>query len=179
MKWTIDSTHSAAEFAVKHLMISTVKGRFNSFTGEGETNTDGTLKAVQVTIDPASIDTREEKRDAHLKSPDFFDIAAHPAITFQSANITQHGSDISITGNLTIRGTTRPVTLTGEYNAPVSDPWGGTRAGLAVSTKINRKDFGLTWNVALEAGGFVVGEDVRINIEVEAIAVRDEVLAAA
>ena len=179
MKWTIDGTHSAAEFAVKHLMISTVKGRFNSFAGEGETNPDGTVKSVSVTIDAATIDTRDEKRDAHLRSPDFFDATGHPTLTFASRRIDQKGSDISITGDLTIRGVTKAVTLTGEYNAPVTDPWGGTRAGLAVSGKINRKDFGLHWNVALEAGGFVVSEDVRLNIEVEAIAVKDEALVAA
>lgn len=179
MKWTIDGTHSAAEFAVKHLMISTVKGRFNSFAGEGETNPDGTLKSVHVTIDPASIDTRDEKRDAHLRSPDFFDATGHPTLTFASTRIAQKGSDLSITGDLTMRGVTKSVTLTGEFNAAMTDPWGGTRAGLAVSGKINRKDFGLHWNVALEAGGFVVSEDVRLNIEVEAIAVKDEALVAA
>jgi adhesin HecA-like repeat protein len=179
MKWNLDTTHSAAEFAVRHLMISTVRGRFKQFTGAGETNADGTLKSVEVAIDAASIDTNEGKRDEHLRSPDFFDAAGHPSLTFRSTSIDQKGSDIAITGDLTIRGMSRPVTLRGEFTAPVTDPWGNARAALAVSAKISRKEWGLTWNQALETGGFVVSDDVKISVEVEAVAVQEPVLVAA
>ena len=179
MKWTLDTTHSAAEFAVKHLMISTVKGHFKTFTGSGETNSDGTLKSAELTIDASSINTNVESRDNHLKSPDFFDVAQFPTITFKSTKIEQTGTDISITGDLTMHGMTKPVTLKGELTSAVKDPWGNQRTALAVSSKINRKDWGLHWNQALEAGGFAVGEDVKLSIEFEAVAVKDEALVAA
>ena len=179
MKWNLDTTHSAASFAVKHLMISTVKGQFKKFSGAGETNPDGTLKSVEMTLDVASIDTNENRRDEHLRSADFFDAANHPALTFRSTRIEQKEGDVTITGDLTIRGTTRPVMLKGEFAAPVTDPWGNARSALAVTGKINRKDWGLTWNMALEAGGLMVAEDVRLSIEVEAVAVPVLVTAAA
>jgi polyisoprenoid-binding protein YceI len=178
MKWTLDTTHSAAEFAVKHLMISTVKGHFKTFTGEGETTEDGTLKTAELTIDANSINTNVEARDTHLRSADFFDVAQFPTITFKSTNIEQKGSDITITGNLTMHGETKPVTLTGELTAAVTDPWGNQRTALAVTAKINRKDWGLHYNMALEAGGWVVGDDVKLSIEFEAVAVKAESLAA-
>lgn len=170
MKWNLDTAHSAAEFAVKHLMISTVKGRFNTFTGTGETNADGTIKNAELSIDVASINTNVEARDNHLKSADFFDVEKFPKMTFKSTKIDQKGSDISITGDLTIHGVTKPVTLKGEFTAPVTDPWGNARSALAVATKINRKDWGLHYNQALETGGFVVGDEVKINVEFEAVA---------
>jgi polyisoprenoid-binding protein YceI len=179
MKWNLDTSHSAADFAVKHLMISTVKGRFSKFDGTGETNPDGTLKSVEMSLDVASIDTNEPKRDEHLRSPDFFDAAAHPKITFRSTRIEQKGSDVSITGNLGIRGTSKPVLLLGEFTGPSKDPWGNARAALAVSAKFSRKEFGLTWNQLLEAGGVAVGDEVKISVEVEAVAVTKEVPVAA
>jgi polyisoprenoid-binding protein YceI len=179
MKWTLDTTHSAAEFAVKHLMISTVKGHFKTFTGSGETNTDGTLKSAELTIDATSINTNVEARDTHLRSPDFFDVAQYPTITFKSTKIEQSGTDITITGNLTMHGETKPVTLKGELTSAVTDPWGNQRTALAVTAKINRKDWGLHYNMALEAGGWVVGEDVKLSVEFEAVAVKDEALVAA
>jgi len=159
-------------------MISTVRGRFSQFTGTGETNPDGTLKSVEMTLDVASIDTNAAPRDEHLRSADFFDAATHPKITFRSTQIAAQGADVTIRGDLTIRGVTRPVTLTGEFTAPMTDPWGSTRAALAASAKLSRKEWGLTWNVALETGGFVVGDDVRITVEVEAVAVPETVPAA-
>lgn len=179
MRWNLDTTHAEVEFAVKHLMISTVKGRFKIFTGVGETAVDGTLKSVEMSIDTASIDTNAQQRDDHLRSADFFDVASHPKITFTSKQVTQQGSDVTIAGDLTIRGTSRPVTLTGEYTAPTKDPWGNPRAALAVSAKINRKDWGLGWNMALEAGGVVVGEEVKLSIEVEAVAAQEAAAVAA
>jgi polyisoprenoid-binding protein YceI len=179
MKWTLDTTHSAAEFAVKHLMISTVKGRFNTFTGNGETNPDGTLKSAELTIDAASLNTNVEARDNHLRSADFFDVAKFPSINFKSTKIDQKGTDITITGDLTMHGETKPVTLKGELTAAVTDPWGNQRTALAVTAKINRKDWGLHWNQALEAGGWAVGEDVKLSVEFEAVGVKGETLVAA
>lgn len=171
MKWNLDTTHSAAEFAVKHLMISTVKGHFKTFTGTGETNEDGTLKTAELTIDAASISTNVDARDNHLRSADFFDVEKFPKITFRSTKIDQKGPDITIAGDLTMHGVTKPVTLKGELTAAVKDPWGNQRSALAVSTKINRKDWSLHWNQALEAGGWAVGEEVKLNVEFEAVAV--------
>lgn len=170
MKWTLDTTHSIAEFAVKHLMISTVRGRFKNVTGFGETNADGTLKSATVSIDVASIDSNVEQRDAHLRSADFFDVATWPTMTFTSTNIAQKGDQIAITGDFTMRGVTRPLTLTGEISGVVKDPWGMSRSALNVSAKIRRSDWGLTWNAALETGGVVVSDDVKIAVEFEAVA---------
>jgi polyisoprenoid-binding protein YceI len=174
MQWTLDTTHSAAEFAVKHLMISTVKGHFKTFTGKGETDPDGTLTSAELTIDAASISTNVEARDNHLRSADFFDVARFPTITFKSTRIEQEGTDITITGNLTMHGETKPVTLKGELTAVVTDPWGNPRTALAVAARINRKDWGLKWNQALEAGGWTVGEDVKLSVEFEAVGVPAE-----
>ncbi len=170
-KWQIDASHSAAEFAVKHLMISTVKGHFADVTGtvtvdEGHP---GTAK-VDVSIGVASVDTRDEKRDAHLKSPDFFDVDRFPKILFRSKRVEGAlDGDFKLIGDLTIRDVTREVTLNVESSGRVTDPWGGERAGYAATTKINRKDFGMTFHVALEAGGVLVGDDVKIAIEVELV----------
>jgi polyisoprenoid-binding protein YceI len=179
MKWTLDTTHSAAEFAVKHLMISTVKGHFKTFTGNGETNADGTLKTAELTIDATSINTNVEARDNHLRSPDFFDAAQYPTITFKSTHIEQTGTDITITGDLSMHGVTKPVTLKGELTAAVTDPWGNQRTALAVTAKINRKDWGLHYNMALETGGWVVSEEVKLSVEFEAVGVKAEVSVAA
>jgi polyisoprenoid-binding protein YceI len=170
MKWNLDTTHSIAEFAVKHLMISTVKGRFKTVTGTAETNADGTLKSAAVTIDVASIDTNVEQRDTHLRSADFFDVANFPSMTFTSTKIVQKGEEIAITGDFTIRGVTKPLTMTGEITGIMKDPWGLSRAAINVSAKIKRSDWGMTWNAALETGGFVVGDEVKILLEAEAVA---------
>lgn len=169
MQWTVDTSHAGVEFAVKHLMISTVKGRFKKFTGSGSTAQDGTLASVEMAIDATSIDTNTAQRDDHLRSPDFFDVANHPQITFRSTKIAYDGTDVTIVGDLTMRGVTKPVTLKGEYTPPSKDPWGNPRAALAVDGKLSRKEWGLVWNQALEAGGVVVGEEVKIRIEVEAV----------
>ena len=179
MKWTLDTSHSAAEFSVKHLMISTVRGRFKTFTGTGETGADGALKAVEMELDAASIDTNEAKRDAHLRSADFFDAEKFPKIFFRSSHIEQKGDSVTLNGSLTMHGVTKPVTLKGEFSTPVTDPWGNSRAALEVSTKINRKEWGLVWNMALEAGGLMVAEDVKISVEAEAVAVKEGAAAAA
>jgi polyisoprenoid-binding protein YceI len=175
MQWTLDTTHSAAEFAVKHLMISTVKGHFKTFTGSGTTNPDGTLRSAELTIDATTINTNVEARDNHLRSADFFDVEKFPTITFRSTKIEQKGTDITITGDLTMHGETKPVTLKGELAAAVTDPWGNPRTALAVTAKINRKDWGLHWNQTLEAGGWAVGEEVKLSVEFEAVGVKAEV----
>lgn len=170
-RWQIDPAHSAAEFAVRHLMISTVKGRFADV--KGTVSVDGANSSnvdVDVTIAVASIDTREAKRDAHLRSADFFDAEKYPTITFKSKRADgDMDGDFKLIGDLTVHGVTREVTLNAESSGSVKDPWGGERSGFAATTKVNRKDFGLTWNVALEAGGVMVSDDVKISIEVELV----------
>ena len=170
MQWKIDSTHTQVGFSVKHLAISTVRGRFSKVDGVGETDASGHLSKAAITIDAASIDTNQEQRDAHLRSADFFDAESYPSLSFESTKITQDGADISIEGNFTMRGVTKPLTLTGETAPTVKDPWGMQRTALTLEGKLNRKEWGLTWNQALEFGGLMVGEDVKLSIELEAVA---------
>lgn len=170
-KWQIDPAHSAAEFAVKHLMISTVKGRFADLKGTVSVDDANPAQVdVDVVIAVASIDTRVEQRDAHLRSADFFDVEKYPTIHFKSKRADgDMGGDFKLIGDLTMHGVTREVTMNVEASGTVKDPWGGERAGFAATTKINRKDFGLTYNMALEAGGVMVSEEVKISIEVELV----------
>lgn len=168
--WNIDASHTILEFAVKHMAISTVKGRFKALSGTIQTNEAGALEQVDVLIDATSIDTNDAQRDGHLKSPDFFDTEKNPTIEFKSTNIKPKGShEYSVSGNLTMNGVTKPVTLEVETVAPVKDPWGLRRTAAAGNGKLSRKDWGLTWNQALEFGGLLVSDDVRIALEVEAI----------
>ena len=171
MAWNIDTSHSEILFAVRHMMISTVRGQFNKFSGS--INIDEANPAnssVEVTIDVASINTRDEKRDGHLASADFFDAATFPTITFKSSKVEVTGANTGkIHGDLTIKGVTRAVALDTTFTGKAKSPWGTTSAGFNASTKINRADYGLTWNVALETGGFLVGEDISITIELEAV----------
>jgi polyisoprenoid-binding protein YceI len=166
--WQIDPAHSNVEFAVKHLMISTVRGRFSEVTGT--VTTDGTPQGshVEVHIGAGSIDTRQAQRDQHLVSADFLDVANHPEITFVSTKITPKSDDeFTIVGDLTIRGATHPVTLEATREGSGKDPWGGERAGFSATGKIDRREFGLTYNQALETGGVVVGNDLKLTIDVE------------
>jgi polyisoprenoid-binding protein YceI len=170
-KWEIDSSHSGIHFSVRHMVISKVRGQFARWSGTVQAQ-DGDLShgTVAVTIDASSIDTGVADRDGHLKSPDFFDVAKYPEITFTSTGVEKIGDDeLELTGDLTIRGVTRPVTLAVEYAGQKKDPWGNERAGFAAKGSINRKEFGLTWNQVLEAGGVLVGERIDIEIEVEAV----------
>jgi len=169
--WDLDPAHSSVQFSVRHLMVSTVRGAFGKVAGTVAVDEqDLTHSKIQATIDAASIDTRIEKRDAHLKSPDFLDVAKYPTITFVSKKIERVAPDhFKVTGDLTLHGVTRETTLDVEGPTPeMKDPWGKTRAGAQATTTINRKDFGLTWNQALEAGGVAVGDEVKITIDVEA-----------
>ena len=168
--WAIDADHSSVQFKVKHLMVSNVKGNFNKFSGAVTIDdSDVTKSKVDVTIDAASIDTANAKRDEHLRSPDFLDVAKYPTLKFVSTKVANAGEGrLKVTGNLTIHGVTKEVVLDVEGPSPaVKDPWGNTKSGASATTKINRKDFGLTWNKALETGGMVVGEEVLITLEVE------------
>lgn len=169
--WTIDAGHSLAEFAVKHMMVSTTKGRFSEVAGAVVLNeTDFGKSTADVTINVASVQTHDEKRDAHLRSADFFDADSYPTITFKSTGIEQRGKDkFNLIGDLTIRGVTQQVVLESEFNGRGKSPWGSEVIAFSAETQISRKDFGLTWNVALETGGVVVSDRVKIAIEVEAI----------
>ncbi|HEU0116030.1 MAG TPA: YceI family protein [Thermomicrobiales bacterium] len=168
--WKIDPAHSVVEFAIKHMMFATVKGRFTKFEGEIKTEDDFIHGSVAVTIEADSIDTRDEKRDEHLRTNDFFGTGDHPQITFRSTRVEQESADhFKVYGDLTIHGTTNPIVLDAEFNGSGANPWGQTVASYSATTQINRDDFGLNWNAALEQGGFLVGRDVKINLELEVI----------
>ncbi|HKN13600.1 MAG TPA: YceI family protein [Candidatus Binatus sp.] len=170
--WQIDPAHTNVEFTVRHMMISNVKGQFQKTSGTITTNGNDPASAkIDVTIDSSSVDTRVEKRDAHLKSPAFLDVDKFPTITFKSTKVEAAGpGKWKVTGDLTLHGVTKPVVLDVEgTGTPITDPMGNTRAGVSATTKINRSDFGLTWNQPLEAGGVLVGDEVAISIDVEAI----------
>jgi polyisoprenoid-binding protein YceI len=170
--WQIDPAHSHVEFAVRHLMISSVKGAFGDVQGTVWVDeSDPRTVLVDITIQVSSIDTRQEQRDAHLRSSDFFDAARFPTITFRSRVVEgdYHDSEFRLVGDLTIRDVTREVVLVVSNEGRLTDPWGAERAGFSAQGKIDRTDFGLTWNQALEAGGFVVGNEVKISIEVELV----------
>ena len=173
--WEIDPAHSSVNFSARHLMVSKVRGRFTSFHGTITVPDDALQASVNVVIDTASIDTRDDNRDTHLKSPDFLDVEKYPTITFVSTGVTGlSGESFTLTGNLTIKEVTRPVELKVEFNGIQQDPWGGTRGGFDAKTEFSRKDFGLEWNVALEGGGVLVGDKVTIELEVEAVKKADE-----
>ncbi len=168
--WTIDASHSAAEFSVRHAGISKVRGSVAITEGAVTIGTDLASSSVTATLDPATISTRDENRDGHLKSADFFDVETFPAWTFTSTSIEARGDDHVVVGDLTIHGVTRQVELETEFNGAATDPFGNSRLGFSAKTEISRKDFGLTWNAALETGGVLVGDKVKISLEVEAIA---------
>ncbi len=169
VKWAIDPAHSKAGFRVKHLMISNVDGVFSTFSGEVLTSGDDFSGAeITFTIDATTIDTGMADRDAHLKSPDFFDVENYPSITFTGGKLRDLGDETyELTGDLTMHGVTRPVTLTAEYGGLMKDPWGNIKAGFTVSGKLNRKNWGLNWNAALEAGGVLVSEEVRLSCDIQ------------
>jgi len=171
MAWEIDAVHSQATFSVKHMMISTVKGHFEVLSGKLELDEQHPENSwVEAQVDAASINTRDTKRDGHLRSPDFFDVEKYPTITFKSHKVTPLGNnEYRVTGNLTIHGVTKEETFHAEYSGQVKDLYGLQRAGFTVTGKINRKDYGLNWNVALETGGVLVGEDVKIEIDLAVV----------
>ncbi len=168
--YALDTAHTTIEFVVRHLMITKVRGRFTGFEGQIDLASGSDLPtAVSVSIDASTIDTREDQRDAHLRSADFFEVEKYPKLSFESTRISGTPEQFTIDGKLTIRGVTRDVALTGTFEGRASDPWGGRRIGYSAHTTINRKDYGLAWNAALETGGVVVGDEVRIELNVEAL----------
>ncbi|MFZ5940390.1 MAG: YceI family protein [Bacteroidota bacterium] len=169
IKWAIDPAHSRAGFRVKHLMISNVDGVFNTFSGEVHTTGDDFSTAeISFRMDASSIDTGMADRDAHLKSPDFFETEKYPEITFTGGRLRDLGDDtFELTGELTMKGITRQVSLTAEFGGSMKDPWGNTKAGFTVTGKLNRKNWGLNWNAALEAGGVLVSEEVKLNCDIQ------------
>ena len=168
--WNIDPTHSVAEFKVKHMMISNVKGQFAKISGTLSLDeSDLANSRVETVIEASSVETRDAQRDAHLKSADFFDVEKFPTLSFKSSGITiVRDGELKVAGDLTIRGVTRNVTFNVEGpTPPAKDPWGNTRVAVSATTKINRKDFGLTWNAALETGGILVGDEVTITLDIQ------------
>lgn len=167
--YAIDTAHTTIAFVVRHMMVSKVRGHFNEYSGQIVVADEPKDSKVEVTIQTASVDTRDAQRDNHLRSADFFDAEHFPAIAFTSTRVQGGGGDWKVTGDLTIHGVTRPVTLDLEFLGATGDPYGGKRIGFSAVTEINREDFGLTWNAALETGGVVVSKNVKIEIEAEAI----------
>jgi polyisoprenoid-binding protein YceI len=170
--WKLDPTHTLVEFSAKHLMITTVKGRITDVVGTIYTDEkDPKKSSVEATLKAASLDTRTDQRDQHLRSADFLNAEVYPEITFRSTRIEGEKDKFKLTGDLTIRDVTKPVTLDVTFEGRQKDPWGGERVGFSATGKIDRRDFGLTWNQALETGGVVVGNEIKISLEVEAIKV--------
>ena len=172
--WTIDPTHTLVEFSTKHMMITTVKGRFTDVQGTIITNAqDPTKSSAEVTIGAASLTTGTEARDQHLRSADFFDVEQFLTLTFRSKRISgaglAAGAGFTVVGDLTVRGITKEVTLDATFEGTGTDPWANEKASFSASTKIDRRDFGLTWNAALEAGGVLVSNDIKISIEAQAV----------
>jgi polyisoprenoid-binding protein YceI len=168
--WRIDPSHSHVEFSVKHLMIARVKGRFAGVAGTVRLEPGLAGSSVEVVIDASSIDTRDQRRDAHLRSADFFDVETFPELTFRSRQVTPLGTgDFRVVGDLTIRDVTRAVTLEVADEGRSGDPWGGERAGFSATTMLDRRDFGLTWNQALETGGVLVGNEIEVSLDIELV----------
>ena len=166
--WTLDAAHSSISFSVRHMMVSKVRGQFTDFTADIVTAEDPLASTVSAVVQLASIDTRDSGRDEHLRTNDFFDIENHPTMTFTSTGLECSGSDYRLVGDLTIKGVTRPVTFDLEVGGVAKDPWGNTKTGFTASTTVNRKDFGLTYNAALETGGVLIGDKVTIELDIEA-----------
>jgi polyisoprenoid-binding protein YceI len=168
--WNLDPTHTTIEFVAKHMMITTVKGRFAELEGTIVADEQNIADSqVEVTMKAASLDTRVDQRDQHLRSADFLDVEHYPEVTFRSTHVEGSKEKFKVTGDLTIRGTTRPITLDVTFEGTGKDPWGGTRSSFSAHGKFDRRDFGLTWNVALETGGILVSNEVKINIEAQAV----------
>jgi len=168
--WNIDPVHTVAEFKVKHMMISNVKGQFTTVTGVMTLDeADVTRSRIEASIQAASVNTRDAQRDAHLKSADFFDVEKFPTLSFKSTRVTRSGDgELAVTGDLTIHGVTHEAAFAVEGpTPPAKDPWGNTRVGLSATTRISRKDFGLTWNAGLETWGFLVGDEVTVTLDVQ------------
>lgn len=171
MAWEIDPSHSEALFSVRHAMIATVRGHFNVISGTLHIDEQNPANSsVDAQADASSIDTRDERRDGHLKSPDFFNVAEYPTITFKSTKVEPTGgNEYNVTGDLTMHGVTKPVTFKAEYSGQMKDAFGAQRAGISAKTRVNREDWGLTWNAPLEAGGVLVSKEVNIEIDLSTV----------
>jgi polyisoprenoid-binding protein YceI len=167
--WDIDATHSTVGFSVRHMMVSKVRGYFREFSGEIVTAEDPSQSSVTATIDMDSIDTRQEQRDAHIKSADFFDVGSHTVMSFRSTGVRNHGEDWVVEGDLTIKGITKPITLKLELNGFGPDAYGGTRAGFSGKTEISRKEFGVDIDMPMDGGGVVVGDKIAVELEIEGV----------
>lgn len=167
--WTIDPSHTTLGFTARHLVVAKVRGRFGAITGAITIADDRLSSTVTAEIEMASVDTGDAGRDEHLRSADFFDVEKFPTMTFTSTKVTGSGTDYVVTGDLTIKGITKPVTLDLEFDGVSGDPWGGTRAGFTATGEIDRRDWGLEWNVALDTGGVLVGEKIKLQLDIEAV----------
>ena len=166
--WDLDASHTSVEFLARHLMVAKVRGRFERFSGAITVADPPESSSVEVTIEAASVSSKDEQRDGHLRSADFFDVEQYPAITFRSTHVQGAGSAWAVTGDLTMKDVTRPVVLDVEYHGLITDPWGNEKAVFSASTEVDREDWGLTWNVALEKGGVLVSKKIKLELEVEA-----------
>jgi polyisoprenoid-binding protein YceI len=171
IKWILDPTHSEIGFKIKHLMISNVSGSFKNFAAEVETeDADFSTAQINLSVDMTSISTNNEQRDAHLRNSDFFEVETYPELAFHSTKVEKTGDDtFAVYGELTLKGVTKPIKLSVEYNGVTKDPWGNERAGFVVSGKINRSEFGVTFNGVLETGGLMLGEEVKVQAEVQLV----------
>ena len=167
--WNVDASHSEVGFTARHLMVSKVRGQFKDFAAVVTVAQPFELSTVEATVQMASIDTSSADRDAHVKSPDFFDVENNPTMTFTSTKVTDHGLE----GLLTIKGVSKPVSFDLDFGGVSADPWGGTRAGFEATTEINRRDFDLSWNVAIEGGGMLVGEKIKIVLDIQLVQTAD------
>lgn len=167
--WNIDQSHSSVAFVARHLMVTKVRGRFDAFEGTVTIGDDKLASGVTATVQTASFSTGDEQRDGHVKSGDFLDVENFPTMSFVSSSVSQDGDDFELVGDLTIKGVTKSVTFELEYEGVSPDPWGGTRAGFSAETEINRKDFGIEWNAVLETGGVMLGEKIKIVLDIQAV----------
>jgi polyisoprenoid-binding protein YceI len=167
--WNIDPVHSSVNFVVRHLMVSKVRGKFGTFTGAITIDDNRIASSVTASVEMASVTTGDDGRDAHLRNSDFFDIEQYPTMTFTSTEVRPDGSDYVLVGDLTIKGVTKQVELELEFDGVSPDPWGGTRAGFSAEGEIDRRDFGLEWNMALDTGALMVGEKVKIALDIQAV----------
>jgi polyisoprenoid-binding protein YceI len=169
-RWDLDPDHSIIEFRVAHMVVSKTAGRFMDYSGVVEMDAEAQqFKTIEATINTASVNTNHEKRDAHLRNADFFDVEKHPAMTYKMKSYKKTGEGYTALGDLTLHGVTKEITLVGTFNGVSKDPWGNTRAGFTAEGKVNRKDFGMVWNKTLDTGGFVVGDEVNIRLDIECI----------
>lgn len=169
-RWDVDLDHSIIEFRVTHMVVSKTAGRFMDYSGFFEMDPDAkTVKTIEATINTASVNTNQEKRDAHLRNADFFDVEKFPTMTYKLKSYKKQGDGYMAVGDLTLRGVTKEITLVGNFNGVTKDPWGNTRAGFNAEGKLNRKDFGMIWNKTLDSGGLVVGDEVQIRLDIECI----------